>query len=917
MAATLNADQDLVYASFPIEKWEEGPEGSGSVYVYGKATTPEIDTDEQIVDSAWSAASLKSWLADGPALRVQHNPQRDPAGSGVAVDINRDGDGAHWVKSVVDEPAAVRLVKKGHLRAYSVGIARPVIERDMSGKARNGIIKGGRIAEVSLVDSPANRSCMLELVKADEEGRAAWSGKMIGADDILAKTDEPDVTKTAAQPITASLTFSPGDLAKLLEHRRAAEEREAEAVKADTGGDEEGGGNAEDDDEDESSSPDMSPDDDTDCKTAEPDWAKARTDEVTALLLLGKDHREFTAEQRREHAKEGNALPDGSYPIPDKDALRRAAILARSGHGDVAAARKLIARRAKELGVANPLADDDKVKKEAASRTGVTPEDLARAIKKALRTKTPCPACGANCKTDSAFCGKCGTPMTTKCPTPADGAVGVHAEHVPPHREPDGAAMEHFETDAGMAEGDEAAAISRERQTGPPAAEEAMSGKMAIAAAVRARQAGAGPADAVLHDLLCPAYDPGDVAKCYPGTTIADAADPGVWQAKALDAAATAPLDEAGKAQGLWQHAVTLKATEADEFAELRAEAHKAFRDAQPSPTTFPTPTELSPTRFRRPYISEGHAASPAPSGNGSPGHVPAGQPSASQYQRGPLTSGHAAESPSNEHQAAPVQPPSETGRPSRTFYRNTSRESARQAMQSMHDHIASTFPDLCPMHGPGHEGAPPIHARPVPVPHTGKTEDEPEVTKTEAAEGDVAGGLVKAAAKPAKTPCSGCGKKVKSAAPFCAGCGKKNPARTSTDKAAEAAVPAEAAPNPPLGADVIKTAVAEALAPLAAQLKAQQDTLREQGELIDQMAAAPDPRYAPFKAVAAGGVLPKAAAAAPAESPVEKARNAAQTGLLAEMQHQARYDPDPGTREAAWATIKEMLSLRAAPATR
>lgn len=55
-------------------------------------------------------------------------------------------------------------------------------------------------------------------------------------------------------------------------------------------------------------------------------------------------------------------LTGNSYPIPDKDALRRAAILARSGHGDVAAARRLIARRARELGVPNPLDEDDKEK---------------------------------------------------------------------------------------------------------------------------------------------------------------------------------------------------------------------------------------------------------------------------------------------------------------------------------------------------------------------------------------------------------------------------------------------------------------------------------------------------------------------------------------------------------------------------
>jgi hypothetical protein len=67
-----------------------------------------------------------------------------------------------------------------------------------------------------------------------------------------------------------------------------------------------------------------------------------------------------SAQSRRKSLKAGNALqnPDGtvSYPINNTKDLRSAAILARSGHGNVAAAKRLIARRSRELGVANPLA---------------------------------------------------------------------------------------------------------------------------------------------------------------------------------------------------------------------------------------------------------------------------------------------------------------------------------------------------------------------------------------------------------------------------------------------------------------------------------------------------------------------------------------------------------------------------------
>src|SRR5487761_1122869 len=92
---------------------------------------------------------------------------------------------------------------------------------------------------------------------------------------------------------------------------------------------------------------------------------------------MAKDIRSFvqkrkvnTAERKR-LAAEGKALPDGSYPIENAEDLRNAAILARSGHGDTGAAKKLIARRAKELGVTNPLADD--AKKDAEPEAPVTP----------------------------------------------------------------------------------------------------------------------------------------------------------------------------------------------------------------------------------------------------------------------------------------------------------------------------------------------------------------------------------------------------------------------------------------------------------------------------------------------------------------------------------------------------------------
>ena len=79
--------------------------------------------------------------------------------------------------------------------------------------------------------------------------------------------------------------------------------------------------------------------------------------------------------EREALARRGHALPDGSYPIPDKAHLHKAAVLAASGHGNVAAARAPIRKRAAELGV--PLESlpgfgkgEDKKKPVAATQRG-------------------------------------------------------------------------------------------------------------------------------------------------------------------------------------------------------------------------------------------------------------------------------------------------------------------------------------------------------------------------------------------------------------------------------------------------------------------------------------------------------------------------------------------------------------------
>jgi cation transport regulator ChaB len=67
---------------------------------------------------------------------------------------------------------------------------------------------------------------------------------------------------------------------------------------------------------------------------------------------LGK--RTYSTEQREKYAKEGVAMKDGSFPIPDKEALHDA-IQAYGRAGNKAAAKRHIIRRAKALGASDML----------------------------------------------------------------------------------------------------------------------------------------------------------------------------------------------------------------------------------------------------------------------------------------------------------------------------------------------------------------------------------------------------------------------------------------------------------------------------------------------------------------------------------------------------------------------------------
>jgi hypothetical protein len=399
---------ELTYVSFPIEKFEE--DDDGNLIVVGKATDGSVDSDRQIVDPGWSAKALGAWHDSGGNVRVMHNPGLYPAGRSLGLETSSDG---HTVKSLIVEDTAKKLVKNRVLRAYSVGIAEPVIERDMTGKAPGGRITAGRIVELSLVDRPANKNCQLTLAKADGVS-TEWSYGDLDA--LLEKAEQAEAGKAEEQPGEAahdpSNPNAPSD---------GEEVDQSDVVKAEGGGDTggEGGGEGQGGDPEAVDQSGNAGDDDGGeavkmagqaYRTARKEWlarepgTKGVTGGTEYLAKRAEWHRwnaegeaegldgtregaerwlakhspapeitkteadpaddvakrDFSAAERRSAADSGAAMSDGSFPIKTREDLKNAIHLA--GHAkDPGKARAHIKARAAAIGASDMIPDSWKI----------------------------------------------------------------------------------------------------------------------------------------------------------------------------------------------------------------------------------------------------------------------------------------------------------------------------------------------------------------------------------------------------------------------------------------------------------------------------------------------------------------------------------------------------------------------------
>jgi hypothetical protein len=130
----------------------------GDLLVYGKATGPDLDLDEQRCDPDWLKNAMPGW-AQWANIREQHSA----IAAGVGVETVQDGDD-WYVKSLVVDAGSAKKVEKGVLKGYSIGIKNARVVKDAT--APGGRIVGGDIVEISLVDRPCNPTATMAIAKS-------------------------------------------------------------------------------------------------------------------------------------------------------------------------------------------------------------------------------------------------------------------------------------------------------------------------------------------------------------------------------------------------------------------------------------------------------------------------------------------------------------------------------------------------------------------------------------------------------------------------------------------------------------------------------------------------------------------------------------------------------------------------------
>jgi len=324
--------QDITYAYFGNLTVKRGDDGY--MRVKGLATDATLDLDEQICDPEWLKTAMPEWFKIGN-IREMHQSKA----IGKAMEMEQSGTGFVVEAKIVDSEAA-RLVEEGIYTGFSVGIKGARVEK--SADAPGGMIRSGKIVEVSLVDRPANPSCVIELAKS-VKGELVKGAAMADIEKDAINTEavmtEPEGAPTELYEAIQACTACAGTGKKT---NTASEEFDTPCEVCNGTGEQPEGLV----DDQVQNSPTIPQNMDNETANRDIKAADADDTEVTEPEVEKKD---YTQAERELAGDKGEALPDGSYPIKTVGDLKNA-IQAFGRAKDPAKVKAHIKTRAKALG---------------------------------------------------------------------------------------------------------------------------------------------------------------------------------------------------------------------------------------------------------------------------------------------------------------------------------------------------------------------------------------------------------------------------------------------------------------------------------------------------------------------------------------------------------------------------------------
>jgi len=144
-----------IFAGFELAKTEELDDGT--IKVWGFASTTGQDSDGETITADAMKAALPGYMKWG-AVREMHAAKA----AGTAIEAEVQDDGKTWFGAHIVDSEAVKKVKTGVYKGFSVG--GKITERDELNKTT---ITGINLVEVSLVDRPCNPEAVLTMYKAE------------------------------------------------------------------------------------------------------------------------------------------------------------------------------------------------------------------------------------------------------------------------------------------------------------------------------------------------------------------------------------------------------------------------------------------------------------------------------------------------------------------------------------------------------------------------------------------------------------------------------------------------------------------------------------------------------------------------------------------------------------------------------